>query len=173
MKRKLFVVFLLVEVTLLVPVSLSAGKFGVSGKVSMYDPPGDAGPTIMFGAEAIYKLNDYFDATGSIEWTKYKENGSDVTLIPVTVNGRFHPFGSGSFNPYIGAGAGYFYKEGEGPDVESTVGGQAIAGISWTSKKGKGLNFELRYTIPDINDRSKGGLTYTGGVTGTVELGNQ
>ncbi len=165
MKGKLLVIFLIV------PLTLFAGKFGITGKVSMYDPPGESGPTLMIGVEASYKLSEYLDAVGAIEWTRYEEAGEDVTLIPVTLNARFHPLGRGGFDPYFGGGAGYWYREGV--NVESTVGLQAIFGISWQPKDGKGISFELRYTMPDINDPNKGGLTYSGGVTGAIELGRQ
>ena len=162
--------FLLILIA--IPSLLLAGDFGVSAKASMYDPPGDASPSLMLGVEGVYTLNSFFDATVSIEWTKYDENNQTITLIPVLLNGKFHPVGRGNFDPYVGFGAGYYYREG-GLDIESTAGGKALAGISWKNKKGNGFVFEIAYSIPDFQDFSQGGLTYSGGVTGSLDFGTK
>ena len=161
----------IIGIVLILPSILLSGDFGVSAKASMYDPPGDAGPSLMLGAEAGYKLNKFFDATLSIEWTKYDVNNETITLIPVLLNGKFHPFSRGNFDPYVGLGAGYYYKEG-GIDVQSTAGGKALAGISWKNKTGNGFMVEISYSIPDFQDFSKGGFTYSGGITGSLDFGN-
>ncbi len=161
----------LLMVLMLLPATLLAGKFGVGGKVSMYDPPGDVGPTLMIGVDASYRFSDYIDAVGSVEWTKYKENGEDVTLMPMTINTRIYPLGRQKLDAYFGGGMGYYYREGV--NVESTIGTQAILGVNWRPRDGKGVTFELKYTIPDINKPEEGGFTYSGGVTGTIDIGCQ
>lgn len=148
--------------------NLYSGNVSVGGRVSLYDPPGEAGPTLMIGIDAGVRFNDYFEGAASIEWTQYKENGKDVTLIPITADLVAHPLGISLFDPFFGAGAGYYYKL-VGNENQSSLGIQLKFGLHWKPTSGTGLDFTVQYRIPDIINKPKeGGWSIGGGASGTV-----
>ncbi|MBN1755847.1 outer membrane beta-barrel protein [bacterium] len=149
--------------------SAYAGKLKLGGKVSTYNPPGDAGSTVMFEGTATYLLSDYLSIQGSLGWTTYKSGGETVTLMPVTVDGIFHFLGRQKLDPYAGAGIGYYRTTVGGAD-ESTFGFQLFSGIEWRPSSNFGLSFEVKYRVPDISQPDQGGVSFGGGITGDIEL---
>ncbi|MDI6839620.1 MAG: outer membrane beta-barrel protein [bacterium] len=140
-----------------------AGQLTIGAKASIYDPPGEAGPTPMLGAYVSYSITQYLSAEGAVEWTQY----DNTTLIPMTVNMMYHPLGKKVFDPYIGGGGGYYYEK-TGDDIESTIGCQSLIGLKWNPTQDFGVSFEAKYIIPDVKKPSKGGFSYGGAITGTM-----
>ncbi|MGB9561528.1 MAG: hypothetical protein ACPL6C_01815 [bacterium] len=158
----------LVMLIVFLPTVIFAGKVSVGGNFSVYDPPGDAGPTIMIGVSLGVRFNDYFEGACNIDWTQYKEGGKDVTLIPITIDIISHPLGIKLFDPFIGGGIGYYYKL-VGNENQSTLGAQFKFGIHWKPTTGTGLDFTVTYRVPDIiNHPNDGGWSLGGGASGTV-----
>lgn len=151
-----------------IPMVVYGGKVTLGATMSMYDPPGEAGPTLMIGVSAGVRFNDYFEGACNIEWTQYKEGGKDVTLIPVTVDVVSHPLGIRLFDPFIGGGLGYYYKL-VGDENQSSLGAQVKFGLHWKPTSGTGLDFTVTYRVPDIiNKPNEGGWSIGGGASGTI-----
>lgn len=153
---------------LVYPFILYGGKINLGGTFSVYDPPGEAGPTVMIGLSAGVRFNDYFEGACNIEWTQYKEAGKDVMLIPVTVDIVAHPLGIRLFDPFIGGGIGYYYKLVD-EENQSSLGAQLKFGLHWKPTSGTGLDFTVTYRAPDIINKPKeGGWSIGGGASGTI-----
>jgi len=162
MKKHLILFF--GAVLLLIGSAEAKGRITISAGVSIYDPPGDVSSTLLFEIAARYRLSDKVTAELSVGWTQY----SDVTLMPVQLNGEFHPLGAKVFDPYVGAGTGvYLTKIAE--VTEATIGIQALAGLAFRPAKGFGFSAEVKYMLADITDGNSGGLTFGGGIEGTWE----
>lgn len=145
-----------------------SGKLSVSASVSAYNPPGDAGTTLLFEIAARYRVSDKITAEMSLGWTQYESGGENVTLMPIQLNGEFHPLGRKQFDPYMGAGTGvYLQKIGE--EVTPTAGIQALAGVTFIATGGIKFSAELKYMLTDITDMDSGGLTMGGGIEGSWE----
>ena len=123
------------------------GTLTVSGRVSLYDPPGDAGYTPMY--------------------TSYNDDGKVVKMMPVTFNGLLHPLGQRVFDPYFGLGIGAYLKK-IGNEDRSTMGLQGVGGVQWHPKSGCGFSFEARYIVPDGGNLSGGSFTFGGSITGEI-----
>ena len=143
------------------------GTLTVSGRVSLYDPPGDAGYTPMYGLSARYSLSDKVELEGNVEYTSYNDDGKVVKMMPVTFNGLLHPLGQRVFDPYFGLGIGAYLKKIDNED-RSTMGLQGVGGVQWHPKSGCGFSFEVRYLVPDGGNFSDGSFTFGGSITGEI-----
>jgi len=143
------------------------GTLTVSGRVSLYDPPGDAGYTPMYGLSARYSLSNKVEIEGNVEYVSYNDNGETVKMMPVTFNGLLHPLGRTVFDPYFGMGIGAYLKK-IGDEDQSTIGFQGVGGVQWCPVSGFGLSFEVRYIVPDGGNLSGGSFTFGGSITGEI-----
>lgn len=146
-----------------------AGKLKIGGKVSTYNPSGADNSTYMFEITATYTISDYFSAQGSIGWTTYETSGEDVTQIPVTLDGIYHIFGRKTFDPYVGAGIGYYMTKVGSVD-ESTFGFQVLGGLEFKPTSDFGVSVEAKYRVPDVSNPDQGGMSFSLGLTGEIEM---
>ena len=149
--------------------SSKKGNLSVGAKVSMYNPPGDAGSTLLFEVTARYRFSDYVVAEMSVGWTQYSSGGQTVTLMPIQLNGEFHPMGRKVFDPYLGAGTGVYLQQ-VGETTDATMGVQALAGLAFRPTSGFSFSAEVKYMLSDISDADSGGLTFGGVVEGNWEM---
>ncbi|MBN2135929.1 MAG: porin family protein [Acidobacteria bacterium] len=163
------VIFITIVLLVFAASNIFAGKLKVGGKASTYNPPGADNSTYMIEVTANYSISDYFSAQGSIGWTTYKSGGEDVTQIPVTLDGIYHIFGRKTFDPYAGAGIGYYITK-VGSENESTFGFQVFGGLEFRPSSDFGVSVEVKYRVPDISNPDQGGVSFGGGVTGEIEL---
>ncbi len=167
-KFTLLLVAVLIVFTSSVQAKKKAGKLSVGAKVSVYNPPGDASSTLLFEVAAKYNVSDKVTAELSVGWTQYTSGGEDVTLMPIQLNGEFHPLGRIVFDPYVGGGIGaYLTKTGDVSSV--TAGIQTLAGLSFKPAGGLAFTAEVKYILSDITDANSGGFTFGGGVEGNWE----
>ena len=145
------------------------GNLSVGAKVSMYNPPGDASSTLLFEVTAQYRFSDHFTGELSVGWTQYSSGGETVTLMPIQLNGEFHPLGRQAFDPYLGAGTGVYLQQ-VGETTDATMGVQALGGLAFHPTSGFSFNAEVKYMLADITDKDSGGLTFGGGVEGNWEM---
>ena len=145
--------------------SKKKGRLSVSAGVSVYNPPGTSSSSLLFEIAAKYRVSDKFTADMSVGWTQY----DDVTLMPIKLNGEFHPLGDKVFDPYVGAGSGlYLSKVLE--TTSATVGVQAFAGLKYSPSNGIGFSGQVEYMLTDISDANSGGLSFGGNVEGNWEV---
>ena len=170
MKKLMLLILLFTLVVAPLSAKPKKGHLSVKAKVSLYDPP-DGGSTTIYGVNATYRLSSFFSVAGNVEYSVYdNDSNEDVTYLPVTVEGKFHPLGlSSNFDPYLGAGLGLFLKT-VGDDNESTFGYEMLGGITYHSNTGIGFTGEAKYSIPDVSKPDVGGLTIGGGVEGSFEM---
>ncbi len=145
------------------------GKLTISVDVSTYDPPGDVSSTLLFEVSAKYSLSKVVSAELAVGWTQYSEDEDVVTLVPVQLNGEFHPLGRRMVDPYASAGFGAYLKQ-RGDAFSATAGIQAALGISVKAPGGFSLNVEVEYDLQDITDPSSGGLKLGGGMEGSIDI---
>ncbi len=160
----LLVVFLLVFATS-AQAKKKAGKLSVGAKVSVYNPPGDASSTLLFEVSAKYNVSDKVTTELSVGWTQYTSSGEVVTLMPIQLNGEFHPLGRIIFDPYVGGGIGAYLTQ-TGDKTSATAGIQAMTGLSFKPAGGLSFNVEVKYILSDITDANSGGFTFGGGIEG-------
>ncbi|MCU0611577.1 MAG: outer membrane beta-barrel protein [Candidatus Eisenbacteria bacterium] len=139
------------------------GHISVTATASIYNPPGDAGTSPMLGIQANYWLSSYVSLAGNVSWTKY----DDVTYVPIAVDGIFHPLGSASLDPYVGAGLGLNYRSWEN-ETDMTGGAEFLAGLAYRPGGSLSFDFEAKYRVEDLSDTANSGSwSFGGGVTGT------
>ena len=140
----------------------------VGARVSLYNPPGTSITTMLFEVTAKYRVSDRFAAEFSAGWTQYNEEGRTTTLIPIQINGEFHPFGKGVFDPFVGGGVGAYLKKW-GDEQSATVGVQALGGFEFRPTTGFSMSLSVKYILSDITDPRSGGFSFGGGVQGNWE----
>ena len=151
------------------------GHISVTAKAEIYNPPGDDLIAPMFTVAARYRFSSFLAAVGSGSWTKYELDGADVTFVPVAVDGEVHPLGKGVFDPFLGAGIAFNYRQydyspPQDDDTELTMGAEFLGGISYKPKNQFGFEFNFKYRIEDIaNASDSGSWSLGGGVTGSWE----
>ena len=165
-------IFLVIAIFIVIAPAMGEKKSGkghlsVKAKVSTYTTSGGS-TTLMYGLTASYAVSDRISVDGTVEWTQYTEDGENVELMPITVDGVFHPLGQRAFDPYIGAGIGaYLTKRGE--TQSGTFGMQVIGGVGYHPTSNFGVSFEVKYRLPDVAHPSGGGISFGGGVEGSLE----
>lgn len=144
------------------------GKLSVGAKVSVYDPPGNVSSALLFEISAKYRISSKVTTELSVGWTKYKDEGVEVTMMPIQLNGEFHPLGQSTFDPYLSAGiGGYLTQKDKKTDI--TAGVQSAIGLKFSPKEMFSFSAEIKYILPDITDPKSGGVTLGGGVQGSWE----
>ncbi len=141
----------------------------VSASMSVYDPPGDAGSTLLFEVAARYKLSNKLTSELSVGWTTYESGGENVKYMPIQLNLEYHPLGQSLFDPYTGGGVSANLQQ-IGETTTATAGVQAFAGISFKPTSTFSFSAEVKYILTDITDASSGGFSFGGGVEGDLEM---
>ncbi len=158
------ILFTLLLILLFYGVS-SGGELSITTRISYYNPPeGPAGGTIMAGIAVNYSISQYFVLQGSLDHSSYTAEGKQYTLTPITITAIAHPTPYSSFDPYIGAGIGYYGKTVD-QAASSTTGLNGVLGISF--KLGGALaGLEARYMIPDTTKMDAGFTSLSAYMTG-------
>lgn len=119
------------------------------------------------GANASYFFNDNVAVQFDISYLKSstldysltqgsttRSTSGQVTMIPSSVLLQYHIAPYGEIRPYVGAGAAYYYINGngfDGIDFEDSFGGQLQFGFDWWFQKDFGLNVELKKSWVEAN----------------------
>jgi len=112
---------------------------------------------------------------GSGSWTKYDFNDAEVMFVPVAVDGELHPLGKGTFDPYVGVGLSFNYRQYDyspptDDETELNVGTEFLGGVSYKPSNQFGFEFDVKYRIEDLaNMNDSGSWSVGGGVTGSWE----
>jgi|GEM_PF-1342459 len=153
------------------------GRLTISGRVSIYNPPGDADAAPMVNLQATYRMSSMISLVGSGGWSKYESGDTDITYIPIEARAQFHPLGRMTLDPHIGGGVSlnmrsYDYPAGvEGDDSDITGGLVFNGGVSYRPSSGFGVDFDLVYRIEDITEMDdSGSWSIGGGVSGNVSF---
>lgn len=166
--RKLTLLALILSLFISPVCARKKGRLSVGAKVSIYDPPGSASSALLFEVSAKYRISTKVAAELSVGWTKYKDDRVEITMIPIQLNGEFHPLGQNVFDPYLSAGiGGYLTQRDEKVDV--TAGVQSALGLKFSPKGMFSFSVEIKYILPDITDPKSGGVNLGGGIQGRWE----
>ena len=153
------------------------GRLTIAGRVSIYNPPGDADAAPMVNLEAQYRLSSMISLVASGGWSKYESGDVDITFIPIETRVQIHPFGRMALDPHFGGGVAlnmrsYDYPAGVEGDESDVTGGLLFnGGLSYRPSSGFGVDFDLIYRIEDISEMDdSGSWSIGGGVSGNVSF---
>jgi len=141
-----------------------------------------------YGVNGTIKFNDYISveiALDRINKTKSEFKGGnvslkagDITQTPLTVTARFH-YPVGIFSPYIGAGAGYYWRSYDKDnafwnpaatvDIDNGWGYHVNTGteIFLTDSRNIALDLDLKYVWTKADLKATNGAT---SITGSMDL---
>jgi opacity protein-like surface antigen len=164
MKKILAITFFVI----LAHTSAFASDLNIGTQASFYYPPEGGGNTLMAGIDATYRLSPYFSARSDLNSSNYQSADHKYSLTSLAVTLIGHLLGDSRFDPYIGAGVGYYDKETDGLSDPST-GFNSIAGIMFHFKTFS-AGIEVQYVIPDTRHMETGFYSFGGNMTGGLHI---
>jgi hypothetical protein len=152
---------LAVPVVLLFAAPAWAGTFGVYG--AYYDAGGDvedstygAGVRLGFEFVPILELDIHATYFDKFEQDLGPAGTAEFTVMPLDAGIKFNILPKKKFNPYIGAGATYWFLDTNFGSVDDEVGYYALAGVDFGGEKGK-FFVEAMYRTLDSTFSDSGG----------------
>jgi opacity protein-like surface antigen len=158
------IVGVILGLLIIVSAPVFAATINVSGRAGLYNSPGGASTSMMYGLAADYSLNPDLSVRGAVETTSYIINNVQTTYTPVSLDLIYSQTVSGMFHPYVGAGVSY-NTANTGGVVATSSGAQAEAGIRF-DLEGFSAGIEYRYMIPDLSRSNSSSLSYNAYATG-------
>jgi hypothetical protein len=145
-----------------------AAELDIGTHASVYYPPEGGGNTLMTGIDATYKIGPYFSARGDLDNSSYQAADHKYSLTSLAVTLIGHLLGDSNFDPYVGAGLGYYDKKIDGV-TDASTGLNALAGISAHFQTFT-AGLELKYVIPDTRHMETGFYSFGGTMTGGLHV---
>jgi len=181
MKRSLRAVFVVSLMAALCIVSVASAADAVSpvrtgnmywfGNFGLFSPRGDidalnTGWNLSGGVGS--RVDPNIALEGSLSFLRSNTSPGDVLVVPVTVGARLI-YPTPVFEPYVGAGFGFYYVDLKKPGVNDTaftLGGYLAGGADAWLNPTMAFNAELKYQYanPDLG----GGRVDTSGVVFTL-----
>ena len=155
---------LLLVLVIMSSASVFATTLNVSGRAGLYNSPGGASTSMMYGLSADYSLNPNLSVRGAVETTTFAINNVQTTYTPISLDLIYSETISGMFHPYVGAGLSYNTTT-TGGVANTSSGAQAEAGIRF-DLEGFSAGIEYRYMVPDLSHSNVNSLSYTAYATG-------
>ncbi len=145
-----------------------AADLDIGTHASVYYPPDGGGNTMMVGIDATYRMDPYFSARGDLDNSSYQSADHKYSLTSMAVTLIGHLLGDSNFDPYVGAGLGYYDKKIDGI-ADSSTGLNSLAGIA-VHFKTFSAGIEVQYVIPDTRYMETGFYSFGGNMTGGLHI---
>lgn len=145
---------------------LAAGTIDFTARAGIYNAPGGAATSTIYGVSAAYSFTDNLSLRGMVETTSYTVSGSTVTYTPISLDLIYGQTIANYFRPYAGIGINYSNTSSDGSSVQN-IGAQAEVGMRYDfAAFSAGLAF--RYILPDLGDTSRNSTSFNAYASGSM-----